>query len=121
MNNYVVVPAAKLSSGDRVVVSLKGREIAVFNIDGEYYAYPNWCPHQGGPLCEGSVDGTTEENFDRETLTSDLHWIKDGEILQCPWHNWEFDLTENCFMHDADRSLPSYPVRVEDGNVIVSL
>lgn len=121
MSDHVIVPVDELPEGERVVASLRGREIAVFNVDGDYFAYPSWCPHQGGPLCEGSVNGTTAETFDRETLTSDLQWVKEDEILRCPWHHWEFDLRENCFMHDTDWSLPSYPVRIEDGNVVVSL
>ena len=120
MTEYTVCAEADLGRSDRVIADLDGREVAVFNVDGEYYAYPNWCPHQGGPLCEGPVDGTTEETFDRETLSSDLQWVKEDAVLRCPWHQWEFDILENRFLH-ANRSLPSYDARVEDGDVVVSL
>lgn len=118
---HVVARADDLGPGDRVVTQLAGREVAVFNVGGELVAYPNWCPHQGGPLCEGDVGGTSEAEFDRESLTTELRWVREGAVLRCPWHQWEFDLCENAFVHDADRSLPSYPVTVEDGDVVVRL
>lgn len=120
MTEHVVCDASELSPGNRVVADIDGLEVGVFNVDGDLYAFPNWCPHQGGPLCEGPVGGTAEETFDREDLSYDLRWVKEGEILRCPWHQWEFDMTDNRFRHDADRSLPSYPVSVEDGKVVVS-
>lgn len=120
-DGHVVARADELGPGDRVVTQLAGREVAVFNVDGELVAYPNWCPHQGGPLCEGDVGGTSEADFDRESLTTELRWVREGTVLRCPWHQWEFDLRENAFLHDADRSLPSYPVTVEDGDVVVRL
>ena len=47
--------------------------------------------------------------------------MKDGEILRCPWHSWEFDMVENQFLHDSDITLPSYPVRVEDDDVVITV
>lgn len=121
MDDFIVATTEMLSDGDHLVVELKGREVAVFNVAESYYAYPNWCPHQGGPLCEGQITGNTDVSFDRDTLEYDVRWTKEGEVLVCPWHAWEFDLTENAFLHDGDVSLPSYPVRVEDGDVVVSI
>ena len=120
MTEHVVCDAADLGPGERVVADVNGLEIGVFNVDGDLYAFPNWCPHQGGPLCEGPVGGTSEETFDRDTLTYDLQWVKEGAVLRCPWHQWEFDMEDNCFLHDEDRSLPSYTVHVEDGKVALS-
>lgn len=119
---HVVAPASELSEpGDRVVATIGDRQIGVFNVDGEYYAYPNWCPHQDGPLCAGTIDGTVDAVYDHETLEETEEWVKDGEILRCPWHSWEFDMVENEFLHDSELSLPSYPVRIEDGDVVVTL
>ena len=121
MSEHVIGPADSLEEGEHFIVELKGREVAVYNIGDEYVAYPNWCPHQGGPLCEGNATGTVDRSFDHETLESETMWVKEGEVVVCPWHGWEFDLRENGFLHDEDRTLPSYPVHVEDGNLVVSL
>lgn len=120
-HEYVVGTTDELEAGERLLVELEGLEIGVFNLDGEYVAYLNWCPHQGGPVCEGGVGGTTEVSFTRETLEVDLEWVQEGEVLRCPWHSWEFDLRENGFLHDATLSLPTYPVSTRDGNIIIEV
>lgn len=118
---YAVADADEIPDGGHLIVQLAGRQIGVFNIDGEYYAHTNWCPHQSGPICEGELDGTTDVTFDRETLEYDLQWVKENEILRCPWHAWEFDAVSGECIHGDDISLISHPVSVEDGEVIVSL
>lgn len=121
MSEHVVAEVGALDPGERLIVQLEGREIGVFRRGDEYRSYPNWCPHQGGPLCEGSLTGTQETTFDRKTLEQDTQWIRDGEVLTCPWHGWQFDIdTGNCLSREKIK-LPSYPVSVEDGQIIVSL
>ena len=120
MSEHIVCEAAKLDDGDRIIVDLEGREIAIFNLDGEYRAYLNWCAHQGGPICEGTVTGRVEASFDRETLETDYEWTADDRTLVCPWHDWEFDLeTGDC--RSSDAVLPAYPVWVEDGQLKVRI
>ena len=122
MGEHVVASVSELSEpGDRVLTTVGNRQIGVFNVDGEYHAYPNWCPHQGGPLCAGTVDGTVDAVYDPETLEETETWVKDGQILRCPWHSWEFDMGENQFLHETDLTLPSYPVRIENGDVVVEI
>lgn len=121
MGEHVVATTDDLEPGDRIIVELEGREVAVFNLDGEYYAYLNYCAHQGGPLCEGETVGKKEVDFDRETLEYSFEWTREGEIIACPWHNWEFDLLSGeCISREGVR-LPSYPVTVTDGEVVVRL
>lgn len=121
MSDHAIATADELADGDRLVVELEGKDIAVFRIDGEYHAYLNWCPHQSGPVCEGSLTGTQESTFDRETLETTTTWARDGDVLNCPWHGWEFDVTDGeCLSRDGIQ-LPSYPVREEGGELIVTL
>lgn len=121
MGEHVVAAADEIADGERIVVELEGRDVGVFRVGDDYYAYTNWCPHQGGPICEGPVSGTTRESFDRETLESDLEWVREGRILVCPWHGWQFDLVTGAGVHDDGLSLPTHPVRVEDGRVVVEV
>lgn len=100
--------------GERVLTEIKGVEIAVFNLDGEYHALTNFCPHQSGPLCEGPVRG-------RVTVRDDLEWEYDTKEknVVCPWHGWIFDIEtgENI---DAERyTVPKYDVEVENGEIFV--
>lgn len=121
MVKHVVGTADEIEDGERKIVQLEGREIGVFNLNGEYYAYSNWCAHQSGPVCEGNVTGTYRASFDRETLEYDLQWSDEDKILNCPWHGWEYDITDGRCLSRQKVRLPSYPVTVEDGNVVVEL
>lgn len=120
-SEHAVARTNEIDDGERFFTLVDGNEIGIFKIDGEYYAYPNWCPHMGGPLCEGPVDGTIETSFDKESLETDFSWGRDGEMLTCPWHGYEFDLTSGYCRSDKKYSLREYPTRVEDGHVIVSM
>jgi nitrite reductase/ring-hydroxylating ferredoxin subunit len=121
MAEHVVAAADELADGDRLVVQLRGRDVGVFRLDGEFYAYTSWCAHQGGPVCEGRRSGTTAATYDRETHEVETTWVKDGEVLLCPWHGWEFDLKTGRALAREEIELPACPVRVEDGDVIVSV
>lgn len=100
----------ELPPGNRLVVEIGGRSIGIFRLDdGRFYALRNRCPHRGAPLCEGRLMGL---------ITADrpyhLDRQREGEILRCPWHGWEFDLTtgRSVFMPERVR-VKSYPVGVE--------
>jgi nitrite reductase/ring-hydroxylating ferredoxin subunit len=121
MTDHVVCEADELGEGERVLVQLEGREIGVFNVDGELRAYTNWCAHQSGPICEGNITGTWEGSFDRDSLETSLEYCRDGEILNCPWHGWEYDIENGDCLSREGIKLPSHPVEVRDGEVVVSL
>ncbi|WP_341300111.1 Rieske (2Fe-2S) protein [Lysinibacillus sp. FSL H8-0500] len=76
---------------------------------GKYTAIKNSCPHQGAPLCEGRVEGMTVVKKNRE-----LEYIRDGEILRCPWHGWEFDLLNgNSIFNPLKCRTKAYKVTIE--------
>lgn len=121
MPERVVAEASELDDGDRMVVEIDGIEIGVFNIDGEYRSFVNWCPHQSGPCCEGSVLGRIDASWDPDTLETSLSYSRDGEILSCPWHGWEFDLKSGECISDKTIQLPSFPVSVKDNQIVVTI
>jgi len=84
---FEICSTDELLPGERTIVELNGHSIGVFNVDGEYYALKNDCPHQRAPLCMGKVTGTTSA-----TEPKKVEWKDDGKILRCPWHGWEFDI-----------------------------
>jgi len=121
MAGHVVCAHGELDDGDRKIVQIEGREIAVFYKNGEYTAFVNWCPHQGGPACEGLISGTKEASYDRESREVSLEWTREGEVMNCPWHGWEFDITTGECLSRRPIQLPSYPVQIDDGNVVVDV
>jgi len=99
----------ELPVGQRKIVDLKGRSVGVFNIDGEYHAIRNVCPHELAELCRGIVTGTTAPSKPGE-----YKWIKDGRIIRCPSHGWEFDITTGQSVFNPHRvRVRSYEVTVE--------
>lgn len=84
-----------------VIEVLVGNEpIAICNIEGTFHAMSGTCPHQGGPLGQGMVNGNS---------------------VTCPWHAWDFDCRtgENDF--DSRQRVDIYPVHVETGQISVEL
>jgi nitrite reductase (NADH) small subunit len=110
---YVVARTGEISPGARQIVEIEGRSIGVFNIHGSYVAVLNVCPHELAPLCLGRLGGTTLPSAPGEWL-----WGREGEILACPWHGWEFDLLTGDCLTDK-RRLRMYEVIVEEDQIIV--
>lgn len=89
---------ADLPPGNATVVVADRESIAVFNMGGTLYACSAACPHAGAPLQDGFVQGTR---------------------VTCPWHGWTFDLAQG---PDAPPDgVIRYPVKVVDGEIVVSV
>jgi nitrite reductase/ring-hydroxylating ferredoxin subunit len=113
---YPIGKAEDLPEGHHRVVRVAGREIGVFNIRGGFHGLPNLCPHQRGPLCEGSVSGT----IDYGPHTGwELAWIWEGEVVTCPWHSLEFHVPSGRCVAFEEIRLRTYEVRVVDGELRV--
>ena len=65
MSKHVVATVGEIPPGQRKLVTIRGRQIAVFNLDGEFFGLFNRCPHQGGPMCEGILTGLIESDRTR--------------------------------------------------------
>jgi nitrite reductase (NADH) small subunit len=105
-----------LPPGSRIIVELDGQSIGVFNVNGEFVAVLNVCPHELGPVCLGRVGGTTLPSSPGE-----YRWGREGEILACPWHGWEFDLLTGRPLFGTVPNLRRFPVTVVDGGVFVTV
>jgi len=115
MSKHVVASVAELPPGSRKLVTVKGRAIAIFNIGGEFFGLLNRCPHQGGSLCNGILTGLLQSSE-----PGNYRYPRRGEIIQCPWHGWEFDVRTGQSYCDPNRiQAKSYPVEVEPGTQVV--
>jgi nitrite reductase/ring-hydroxylating ferredoxin subunit len=115
---HVVAQASDIPAGQSRIIKIGEREIGIFNVRGQFYALPNICIHQGGPLCEGRISGTllarAENNWKFE-------WGHEGEIVTCPWHALEFNITTGQCLAFPNRRVRSYPVTVVAGQLTVVL
>jgi len=101
MSEYVIVAKPEdLAPGAGSVVEINGNEVALFNINGTYYAIDNMCAHQGGPLGEGLVE---------------------GENVICPWHSWRYNVKTGICAGNPSAKVKTYPVKVENGQIKVAL
>ena len=115
MSRHVVATAQEIPEGGRKLVTVRGRPIAIFNLKGAYFGLLNRCPHQGGPMCEGLVTGLREAKQPGE-----YSYTRQGEILRCPWHGWEFDIrTGQSYIDPGKTFLRTYPVEAVAGDSVV--
>ena len=93
---------------------MTGREIGIFNVKGEFFALINRCPHEGAPLCIGPILGLAESDRPGEYRLE-----RQGEMLRCPWHGWEFDIrTGQSWCHPDSVKARNYPVTVVPGETV---
>jgi nitrite reductase/ring-hydroxylating ferredoxin subunit len=95
-----VASVSKLSPGSAKAIEVKGKTIALFNVEGTIYATDNTCLHQGGPLGEGELM---------------------GEVIICPWHQWEYNVRTGENVGDSSLKLATYPVQVEGNDIKVAV
>lgn len=90
-----------LAPGSGTTVETEGQRIALFNVQGTFYAIDDTCSHRGGPLGEGELDGS---------------------VVTCPWHGATFDVRTGAVTSPPARaSVRSFPVHVEGSDVVVEL
>ena len=118
MADYVVGPVDEFPPGTHRVVQLGRVEVGVFNVNGDFYALPNVCPHQFGPLCAGTVNGTMACSAATDWK---FEWVREGEIVTCPWHGIEFDITTGKSLSSPRLRVRTYPVAIENGQVKVTV
>ena len=113
---HIVANIEDIPLDSRIIVNVRGRQIGVFNVKGSYYALQNHCPHQGAPVCMGDIDGTNLPSHPNE-----YRWGRKGEILRCPWHGWEFEISTGQSLFEPQIKLKTFVVEVEGSKIIIHL
>ena len=89
-----------LAEGQATVAQVDGQRIAIFHVGERYYALEASCPHEGGPLADGVIEGIR---------------------ISCPWHGYDFHLKSGeCGLDPVLRAL-TYPVKVQDGGLLIEM
>ncbi|HZI95160.1 MAG TPA: Rieske 2Fe-2S domain-containing protein [Patescibacteria group bacterium] len=95
-----VALVSEIPEGTGKAVVANGRRVAIFNVAGAFHAVDGVCPHQGGPLGEG---------------------ILDGPIVSCPWHFWQFDVVKGHAPDFPEASIPKFRVKVSGTELFVEV
>jgi nitrite reductase/ring-hydroxylating ferredoxin subunit len=111
MGRHVVCRADELAPGEGRLVEVENREIALFNLGDDFAAIGNRCPHEGASLCRGVVSGLACADEPGE-----YRMEREGELVRCPWHGWEFDVRTGQSWCDPRRMrVKAFDVSVERG------
>jgi nitrite reductase/ring-hydroxylating ferredoxin subunit len=114
-----VSEASALSEGERKVFAVGKREVGVYRVNGQLYAYENHCAHQGGPACEGMMMPKVEEVLGEDKTFRMQRFNYDEWHIVCPWHAWEYDLKTGEFVVDRGRRLKKYEVVEKGGKIFI--
>jgi nitrite reductase/ring-hydroxylating ferredoxin subunit len=93
-----VATVGELADGAARHIVVHGKPMALVKVNGEFFAVNAVCPHMGGPLASGRLDGC---------------------LLTCPWHGWTYDVRTGLPDHPGGHSISAYEVRVEGQDVLV--
>jgi nitrite reductase/ring-hydroxylating ferredoxin subunit len=103
--------------GGKLIVIVGDREVGLYNVDGEFFAVLNRCPHLGGPLCEGQDIGLVTAR-----VPGEIELDPSARFITCPWHNWEFDLrTGQSYWNPNAIRARHVPVEVLGGSNVSSM
>jgi nitrite reductase (NADH) small subunit/3-phenylpropionate/trans-cinnamate dioxygenase ferredoxin subunit len=94
-----VAAVGEIPPGGSRVVDINGSLVAVFHVDGQYYAIDDRCPHAGASLADGCVE---------------------AGVVTCAWHAWRFRLSDGAWADNPRVKTKTYPVVVEGGEVFVA-
>ncbi len=95
-----VASCEEVQPGTGISVQVKDRTIGVFNVEGEYYAIDDICPHMGASLASGPLN---------------------QDLIMCPWHGWVFSVKTGCFAVDDRSGVDSFPLKVENDEIFVEV
>ena len=96
-----VAKTNEVAPGQGKMVEVSGKKIALFNVEGSFYAIDDTCTHRGGPLSEG---------------------VLEGKQVTCPWHGARFDVTTGVVLGaPAPQGVARYNVRVEGSDIEVEV
>jgi len=95
-----VADASDLKPGQGELVEVDGQPIALFNVNGAFYALGAVCPHEGGPLQDGDLEGDT---------------------VICPWHGYDYNLRTGECSVDPELRVATFVVKTEGNGVFIEV
>ena len=93
-----IATTADVPAGQGKIFDVNGNQVAIWNLSGNYFAFQNICPHRGGPVGEGEIE---------------------GNVITCPWHGYQYVPETGASPPPFVEKVPTFNVRVKNGRVFV--
>lgn len=103
------------------VMVVEGREIGIFRLEDEFYAYENVCPHAGGPVCQGRLMPRVEEKLSDDKTSQGQCFSRTNIHIVCPWHGYEYDIRTGQHQAHDRLKLTRFDLRLDGDRILVTL
>jgi 3-phenylpropionate/trans-cinnamate dioxygenase ferredoxin subunit len=111
----IAVPKSDLAEGGQTTITVRRRELVLFNVAGRVYAVFNRCPHHQAPLSEGRITGSGGP-----VPVGQFEFDPSKHVVRCPWHHYEYDLQTGRCLADPERyRIATYEVQEEGDELVV--
>jgi nitrite reductase/ring-hydroxylating ferredoxin subunit len=118
-DRLLVGKTSEFKDGDKKMVANGKGEIGVYFVKGDWYAYQNFCPHQGGPVCEGLTMAKVEAIIADDKTFHGMRFNHDEMQIVCPWHGWEFRMADGVSAADKRHRLKKYEIEVKGDEIFI--
>jgi nitrite reductase (NADH) small subunit len=121
MPEVLVCKDGEIAEGGVRLIRVGREEIGVIRHRDKYYAYRNLCPHQGGPACEGLKLPQVVDRIGEHGVYLGQSFDEGDMHIVCPWHGYEFHLSDGCHVIDRRLRLKKYDVVKRNGEIYVAV
>lgn len=119
MSEQRVGSVRAFKDGEKRVILIGGVEVGIFQLDGEFYAWRNVCPHHGGPVCQGRIFTRVIANVAPDRTVHGCSYDESKRHIVCPWHGGEFNIRTGHHAGTDALSLDPIPAIIRDGEVFL--
>lgn len=117
MTEHEIGAVGDFEEGAKKLLSLGGVDIGVFRLDGNFHAWRNACPHQGGPVCQGRIFKRVIDDIDADKQVHGRTYDDTQLHIVCPWHGAEFNIRTGQHAGIPDLRLSAIEIVVRDEKV----
>ena len=121
MTEYFFAKEEEIKDREQLVKVFNRREIGLFRLGDEYYAWENNCPHMGGPVCQGRIINRVDERLDNEKKSHGYRYVEEDVHIVCPWHGYEFNIRTGRHPGNTSAQLKGFVVSVRSGEIYVDI
>lgn len=121
METVFVCKREELKDGSTRIVNIGELEIGIVRHAGQFYAYRNYCPHQGGPACEGVKMPQVVDEIGPDGIYLGQSYDESDMHIVCPWHGYEFHLSDGTHVSDKRLRLQKFQIVEKNGEVYVQV